>query len=120
MNLILPLKRKWFEEIQDGMKKEEYRLYNEYWCKRLIGKSFNKIIITLGYPNKNNKDRRIEFPWNGYEIKHIVSEEWGLKKKKVFAILLNKENANVLDNRTINLRANVNLDMDDTKDGQTM
>ena len=31
-----------------------------------------------------------------------------------------KENANVLDNRTINLRANVIVDMDDTRDGQTM
>ena len=39
---------------------------------------------------------------------------------KRWAKRIPKENANVLDNRTINLRANVNLDMDDTKDGPTM
>ena len=40
--------------------------------------------------------------------------------RKYYPNWIPKENANVLDNRTINLRANVVVDMDDTKDGPTM
>lgn len=39
-DLILPLKRKWFDQIKAGTKTEEYRLCNDYWRKRLVGKSF--------------------------------------------------------------------------------
>ena len=34
--LTLPLKRKWFDLIKDGTKKEEYRSINSYWIKRLL------------------------------------------------------------------------------------
>ena len=40
--------------------------------------------------------------------------------RKYYPNWIPKENANVLDNRTINIRANVVVDMDDTKDGPTM
>lgn len=36
--LTLSLKRKWFDLIKSGEKKEEYRAVNEYWAARLIGK----------------------------------------------------------------------------------
>ena len=36
--LILPLKKKWFDLIKAGIKKEEYRAANEYWATRLVGK----------------------------------------------------------------------------------
>ena len=58
-------------------------------------------------------DEIVDDEWDAND--EIASSEWygpggnGLQ-----------ENANVLDNRTINLCANVNLDMDDTKDGPTM
>lgn len=87
-NLTLPLKRKWFEQIKAGFKTEEYRLDNSHWRKRIEGKEFEKVIVTLGYPSRDNLARRIEFPWNGYEIKTITSEEWGNKPQRVFAIKL--------------------------------
>lgn len=33
--LILPIKRKWFNMIKSGEKKEEYREIKPYWTKRL-------------------------------------------------------------------------------------
>lgn len=88
MNLILPVKRKWFEQIESGEKTEEYRIDNEYWQKRIIGKSFEKVIITLGYPKREDSSRRLEFPWNGYVMRSVVSEEWGNKPVRVFTMPL--------------------------------
>ena len=88
MDLILPLKRKWFEKIKAGEKPEEYRLDNEYWRKRLVGKTFDRVIVTLGYPKRDDNERRIIFPYRGYEMKTIVSEEWQGKPQRVFAIRL--------------------------------
>ena len=92
MNLILPVKRKWFEQIKAGIKHEEYRLHNDYWHSRLNGKVFDQVIITLGYPSRDDAERRIVFPWNGYVIKTITSEEWNNEPKTVFAIKLNQKN----------------------------
>lgn len=84
--LILPVKRKWFDLIKAGKKSEEYRLYNDYWKSRLIGKTFDKVVITLGYPSKDNTERRLVFPWRGYRITTIKSEEWLNEPNRVFAI----------------------------------
>jgi hypothetical protein len=85
-NLKLAVKRRWFEDIQSGVKSEEFRLNNDYWKKRLEGKDFDKVIITLGYPSNDQIDRIMEFPWRGYEMKTIVSEEWDNVPQEVFAI----------------------------------
>jgi hypothetical protein len=89
--LVLPLKGKWFEQVKAGTKLEEYRLDNEYWQKRLIGKEFDRVVVMLGYPKATDTERRIEFPWNGYEMKTITSEEWNNEPKRVFAIKLQAE-----------------------------
>lgn len=39
--LHLTLKKKWFDLIASGEKKEEYREIKEYWIKRLISDDFN-------------------------------------------------------------------------------
>lgn len=87
-DLVLPLKRKWFEQIKCGEKTEEYRLNNDYWRKRLIWKTFDHVVLTLGYPKRDDTERRIVLPWRGFEVKDIVSEEWGDVAKSVFAITL--------------------------------
>lgn len=88
MDLVLPLKRKWFDQVKAGQKLEEYRLDNDYWRKRLIGKQFNRVILTLGYPRIDDHERRIVLPWRGYKMKTIISEEWNQKPQRVFAIQL--------------------------------
>ena len=42
--LYLPLKGKWFDLIKAGKKSFEYRLYNEYWKKRLIDRDYKTLI----------------------------------------------------------------------------
>lgn len=86
--LHLPLKRKWFDLIKSGEKTEEYRLVNDYWRKRLVDRSYEWIALTLGYPSRDDTERRIVLPWRGYEIKRISHPEWGESEVDVFAIKL--------------------------------
>lgn len=86
MDLMLPLKRKWFYQIKAGIKPFEFRLNNEYWQKRLVGKTYDKVIFTLGYPKRDDAERRIVKPWAGYEMQTVISEEWDNEPKDCFAI----------------------------------
>jgi hypothetical protein len=52
--LVLSVKKKWFDLIKSGEKKEEYRKLNEYWKKRLgfkagYYKNFKFIEFRNGY-----------------------------------------------------------------------
>lgn len=38
--LVLVLKKKWFDMIDSGIKKEEYREIKDYWIRRLILKEY--------------------------------------------------------------------------------
>lgn len=84
--LTLSLKREYFEAIRDGSKVEEYRLYNEYWWKRLIGRTYTDIVLTLGYPSKDDQSRRLVRPWRGYRVIDLTHPHFGPDPVKVFAI----------------------------------
>lgn len=84
--LVLPLKRRWFEDIRAGRKPFEFRLYNAYWRRRLEGRKYDRVRFTLGYPPKNQTDRIIEADYRGYEITTVTSPEWDNVPKQVFAI----------------------------------
>lgn len=90
-DLILRLKGEYFKQIKAGTKKEEYRIYNPYWKKRLEGKEFENIIITLGYPKWSEKSKILKFKYQGYKIETVQHKHFGDKKVKVFAIKLEKE-----------------------------
>lgn len=100
--LILPIKRKWFDMIASGEKKEEYREIKPYWTTR-----FNN---NLNEKNRNlinvERDLRRKYPlWidvkfkNGYSKKSPVmickckikirqgKEEWGAEKGKEYYVL---------------------------------
>lgn len=53
--LDLPLKALWYEMIESGIKKEEYREVKSYWSKRLLG--FNQPLFShrYGLVNCNQK-----------------------------------------------------------------
>lgn len=89
MTLTLPLKRVHFDAIKAGTKEFEYRRYNGYWKKRIQGKLFDKIVLTLGYPKADDESRRIERPWLGFEVRPITHPEFGDKPVQVFAIKVN-------------------------------
>lgn len=91
--LMLPLKRKWWDLILSGEKVEEFRLVNDYWRKRLEGRTYDEVVLTLGYPKRDDHSRRLVLPWQGFTRKRIVSEEWGGKPRDVFAIRLTADNS---------------------------
>ncbi|MNL53370.1 hypothetical protein D3C87_1766110 [compost metagenome] len=86
--LTLPLKREYFEAIRDGSKQEEYRLCNEYWTKRLPSPFgvYDRVVLTLGYPKRDDHTRRLVLPWAGYTIKTITHPHFGPDPVFVFAI----------------------------------
>lgn len=57
-NLRLPLKAKWYEMIENGIKKQEYRDIKPYWTKRLLNpngtfKHYDTITFTYGYTKRS-------------------------------------------------------------------
>lgn len=90
-NLILHVRKEYFNKIKNGEKKFEYRLFNDYWKKRLDNKEFDNVIIQLGYPKVSEKDKTLKFKYQGYKIEKIKHKEFGAKPVKVFAIKLQGE-----------------------------
>lgn len=90
--LHLSLKAKWYEMIERGEKKEEYREIKPYWIKRLgvegrlIGfKNYDIVKFSFGYT------RRIML----FEIKNIRrgvgKPEWGAPNYEVIIIELGRK-----------------------------
>lgn len=84
--LTLPLKREYFDAIRAGTKAEEYRLCTPHWRKRLEGREYDQIVLTLGYPARADHARRIVRPWRGFTIKTITHPHFGAQPVEVFAI----------------------------------
>lgn len=87
--LHLPLKGIYFDEIQSGEKTEEYRLINAFWQKRLEGRTFDQIVLTKGYPPKEDESRRITRPWRGYRKITLTHPHFGPDPVEVYAIRVN-------------------------------
>lgn len=86
-DLILPLKREYFEQIKVGEKWFAYRLCNEYWRQRLEGhRPYDRVILTLGYPKTDNESRRIARPWRGFRKTIIKHPHFGSEPVQVYAI----------------------------------
>ncbi len=86
--LWIPIKRKYFNAIKAGAKGYEYRLFNRYWKARLIGRSYDWIVFTLGYPKKTDKSRHLRVKYRGYHVIKLVHPEFGSKPVEVFEIFL--------------------------------
>lgn len=84
--LTLPLKAEYFDAIRDGTKPEEFRLVNDYWSKRLVGREYDRIILTKGYPRADDTSRRLERPWRGFTVKTITHPHFGNVPMTVYAI----------------------------------
>lgn len=85
-DLILPLKAEYFDAIRDGTKNEEFRLRNDYWRRRLLGRSFDRIVLTKGYPKRDDTSRRLVLPWRGYVYRTLTHPHFGPSPVEVFAI----------------------------------
>lgn len=99
--LVLPLKRKWFDMIKSGEKKEEYREFNEFWNKRLLWTNkypeerrekfngfliFDTLVFTLGYPKADDMERRLVFKNPRIRIGD-GRPEWGAEPGKLYFVI---------------------------------
>ena len=68
--LHLPLKAKWYEMIESGVKTEEYREIKPYWMKRLLK------VIDLDHTHYESLDDEcIDFYMNNIDL---IKEDWRL------------------------------------------
>lgn len=84
--LTLPLKAVYFHQIKAGTKPEEYRLCTPYWRKRLEGRVYDQIVLTLGYPKRGDTERHMVRPWRGYTVKTLKHSHFGPDPVTVYAI----------------------------------
>lgn len=85
-DLVLPLKAVYFDAIRDGHKVEEFRERTPYWRRRLEGRTFDRVVLTKGYPAKGDNGRRLVREWRGYRETTITHPHFGDKPVDVFAI----------------------------------
>lgn len=88
-NLQLAVNGEYFDQMKRGEKVEEYRLLNPYWCRRILARKYDRLIITRGYPKRDDLSKRIDIPYDGYEVKVITHPHFGPDPVKVFAIKVN-------------------------------
>lgn len=96
--LYLPLKKKWFDMIKSGEKKEEYREINRYWIGRLVAAMvpftgtvlsftiFGTLVFTLGYPKADDAERRLEFKNPKIRLDY-GQPEWGAEPGKKYFVI---------------------------------
>lgn len=87
MNILdLPLKKKWYEMIESGEKREEYRECKDYWYKRLIdrdnlrAKPYTHVRFRYGYTK-----RTMLFKIDSITI-GVGNPNWGAPEYPVFII----------------------------------
>lgn len=101
--LILPIKKKWFDMILSGEKKEEYRNIKPYWKTRILTwlgfpKYTEKCVIELLYQAETITPKKILFR-NGYSANSpqfiglctvrigTGKKEWGAEKDRYYFVL---------------------------------
>jgi hypothetical protein len=84
--LHLSLKGEYFDAIKSGAKPREYRLVTEYWTKRLVGRDYTQIVLTKGYPKRDDTERRLTLPYRGFVRETIQHPFFGPDPVEVFSI----------------------------------
>lgn len=85
-DLHLPLKGEYFDQIKAGDKEFEYRQNTPYWRKRLRNRQYDNIVLTRGYPKRDDRERRMVLPFKGYHTEVITHPHFGAEPVEVFAI----------------------------------
>ena len=107
-DLILPLKKKYFQMWKDGVKKEDYRSTTPYWAARLCDnyylccygikhfccsecrffkpKQYDRLVLTEGYPPKT-ETTRILYKHTPIITIGIGKESLGAEKDKIYFII---------------------------------
>lgn len=102
--LYLPLKKEWFEMIESGDKREEYREIKPYWMRRLcprwqscyacfnqdvttchkndLGRSYERVVFSYGYTR-----RKMTFNLLSVSV-GVGNPNWGAPPTPVFILKL--------------------------------
>lgn len=88
--LTIALRQEYFDQVVSGTKLDEFRLTTPYWEKRLANASYERLVLTLGYPAKDDAARRREFAWDGFKRITMQHPLFGPEPVEVFAISLRK------------------------------
>lgn len=92
-DLTLALKAEYFNAIKTGVKAEEFRLCTPFWRARLEGRTFSRVVLTLGYPSRSDVARRLVLPWRGMRVTTIQHPHFGADPVQVYAIAVSGERA---------------------------
>lgn len=84
--LTLQVKGEFFEQMCSGSKPFEYRLKTPFWEKRLVGREYDKVCVTWGYPKATDHARRLLVDWKGFEEQVLQHPFFGPSPVLVFAI----------------------------------
>jgi len=85
-DLVLHVKKVYFESIRDGRKSLEYRERTPYWEKRLQGRQYGGVQLHCGYPKAGDSSRIIRRRWKGFVEETIVHDHFGGRLVPVFSI----------------------------------
>lgn len=78
--LYLPLKKEWYDMIDAGIKKEEYREIKPYWTTRLIH-NYKFVVFSYGYTRKTMMFEVAK------QTVGIGKPEWGAEPGKEYFII---------------------------------
>jgi hypothetical protein len=84
--LTLNVKGEYFDQMANRTKLEEYRNISPYWQKRLMGKTYDVVVIKKGYPKNSDTARILRREWQGVRIVEIQHKEFGPNPINVFGI----------------------------------
>lgn len=86
--LTIPVKGIYFDQIASGEKLHEYRLRNDYWAKRLQGRSYDSVVLTRGYPKGGGVEgvTRLTRKWRSALAGTITHPHFGPDPVEVYAI----------------------------------
>ena len=87
-DLVLHVKKVYFDAVCDGSKKFEYREQTEYWSTRLRNNIYPGIQIHCGYPKNSDKTRIVFLKWIGFKESTIIHDQFKNNPTFVFVIPL--------------------------------
>ena len=87
-DLTIPVKGVYFDQSASGEKLEEYRLVTAYWSTRLRNRTYDRVILTRGYPKGGGVEgeTRLTRQYRGEIIRTITHPHFGNDPVMVYAI----------------------------------
>ncbi|HCP1672097.1 TPA: IS3 family transposase [Escherichia coli] len=86
---VYGVRKVWRQLLREGIRVARCTVARLMAVKRIMLREYDRLIITKGYPKRDDSSRRIDVPYGGYEIKTITHPHFGDKPVKVFAIKVN-------------------------------